>query len=162
MILVLGECRHNYKKTTQLHRDRFPDRRYPSDRMIRNCELRARRGNLCRHQHKLPSRFRDCNTRSNGYERDPFFFSYVLFSDEVTFKNSGELNPLIPIFTAGPYFFDGTLIGECYNNFLIDELQGLLEDVPLGTRLGVWFHHDDAPAHNDRVRRMLNSMFPGR
>jgi len=38
-----------------------------------------------------------------------------------------------------PYFFDDILTGVYYNNFLINELQVLLEDV--ATRIRMWFQH---------------------
>ncbi|KOC67987.1 hypothetical protein WH47_12317, partial [Habropoda laboriosa] len=40
-----------------------------------------------------------------------------------------------------PYFFHGTQTGGRFYNFLVGELEGLLEDVPLATRLRMWFHH---------------------
>lgn len=34
MLLVLGECRYNYKEAARLYRDRFPRRRHPSNMVI--------------------------------------------------------------------------------------------------------------------------------
>ncbi|XP_008185485.1 uncharacterized protein LOC103310101 [Acyrthosiphon pisum] len=63
----------------------------------------------------------------------------------------------------GPFFFDGTLIGRRYLNFLTNELPRLLDDVSLDTRERMFFQQDGAPAHNAIiVRQHLNKIFPNR
>jgi len=47
-------------------------------------------------------------------------------------------------YIVGPYFFDSTLTGACYDNILMNKLQVLLEDVPLATKIQMWFQHDSA------------------
>ncbi|EZA59714.1 hypothetical protein X777_16514 [Ooceraea biroi] len=48
----------------------------------------------------------------------------------------------------GPFFIDGTLNGQKYADFLSQQLPNLLEEVPLETRLQMWYQHDGCPAHN--------------
>lgn len=38
-------------------------------------------------------------------------------------------------YVIGPYFFDTTLNGNTYTNFLLNKLPLLLEDIPLSLRL---------------------------
>jgi hypothetical protein len=47
----------------------------------------------------------------------------------------------------GPYIFPQRLTGAIYTNFLRDELPALLENVPLQTRLQMYYQHDGAPPH---------------
>ena len=47
--------------------------------------------------------------------------------------------------------------------FLRNELPGLLEDIPLMIRSQMYFQHDGAPPHHtNRVRELLNELFPNR
>ncbi|EZA56990.1 hypothetical protein X777_03174 [Ooceraea biroi] len=63
----------------------------------------------------------------------------------------------------GPFFIDGTLNGQKYADFLSQQLPNLLEEVPLETRLQMWYQHGGCPAHNARVARtVLHEMFPER
>ncbi|OXU28024.1 hypothetical protein TSAR_010410 [Trichomalopsis sarcophagae] len=48
ILLVLGECRRNYRRSAVLYRERFPRRRHPNANTIRFLELRARRCHLRR------------------------------------------------------------------------------------------------------------------
>ncbi|EZA48430.1 hypothetical protein X777_13772 [Ooceraea biroi] len=60
-----------------------------------------------------------------------------------------------------PFFIDGTLNGQRYADFLSQQLPNLLEEVPLETRLQMWYQHGGCPAHNARVARtVLHEMFP--
>lgn len=55
------------------------------------------------------------------------------------------------------------LNGADYNNFLINELPELLEDVPLNIRQEIMFQQDGAPPHNSRLARLtLTEKFPER
>lgn len=61
----------------------------------------------------------------------------------------------------GPHFFEETLNGERYLQFLQRDLFGLFEDVPYATRLNMWFQQDGAPPHYARsVRNFLDERFP--
>ncbi|KAJ4428084.1 hypothetical protein ANN_24098 [Periplaneta americana] len=62
----------------------------------------------------------------------------------------------------GPRVLPPRLNGEIYRAFLERELHGLLHDIPLATRVNLWFMHDGAPAHYCRnVRAYLNAAYPG-
>jgi hypothetical protein len=55
------------------------------------------------------------------------------------------------------------LNGAAYNDFLINELPELMENVPLNVRQGMWYQQDGAPSHNlQRVRQTLTEKFPER
>lgn len=63
----------------------------------------------------------------------------------------------------GPIEIPNRLNSEQYLNFLQNQLGGLLEDVPLIARVGMYFQHDGAPAHFGRpVRNWLNENYPDR
>jgi len=47
MILIL-ECKGNYKAAARIYRERYPDRRHPMHTILRNCFQRARQGQLVR------------------------------------------------------------------------------------------------------------------
>ena len=54
-----------------------------------------------------------------------------------------------------------TTMGNTYEVFLRNELQGLLEDIALMIRSQMYFQHDGAPPHYTRnVREYLNESFP--
>lgn len=60
---------------------------------------------------------------------------------------------------VGPYFFDGHLTTDRYNNFLQNELPVLLENVDFHIRQRLWFQQDGAIAHSARaVRKTLNNV----
>jgi len=52
----------------------------------------------------------------------------------------------------GPHFYDGTLNGRRYSDFLT-LLPMMLEDVPLLLRQNLFFQQDGAPAHNAIIVR---------
>ena len=55
------------------------------------------------------------------------------------------------------------MTGQNYLNFRQNELPKQLEDVPLVTRIAVYFQHDGAPSHYTRhVMKNLNDTFPNR
>ena len=57
----------------------------------------------------------------------------------------------------GPFVFDNKLTGNAYEVFLLNELPGLLEDIPLMIRSNMYFQHAGAPPHYTiRVRELLN------
>lgn len=50
-----------------------------------------------------------------------------------------------------------------YTDFLINEFQDMLEDVPLQTRANMWFLQDGAPPHfSVTARQALSRIFPNR
>lgn len=64
---------------------------------------------------------------------------------------------------VGPVIFPNRLTAQDYLNFLQNELAGLLEDIPLRTRLRMYYQHDGAPAHfGHTVKNWLNEHFPNR
>ncbi|CAH0382002.1 unnamed protein product [Bemisia tabaci] len=116
-----------------------------------------------------------------------------MFSDEATFKSNGEVNRhnchywaadnphwlqpvdnqnvwklnvwcgIIGNYIIGPYFFDGTVTGEVYLDFIENQLPGLLENVPLNVQANMFFQQDGAPVHfKISVRTFLNQQYPGR
>jgi len=134
-----------------------------------------------------------CQWALQKLNENPEFFQNVLFSDEATFQSTGALNRhnshywsqgnphwtqhidhqhrwsvnvwcgIVDGQVIGPYFFDGTVTGQSYFQFLQNEFPVLLENVPLDTRLRMWFQQDGAPAHFARVvRNYLNVLFPQR
>ena len=71
--------------------------------------------------------------------------------------------PGVKVTTDCPYIFPQRLTGDIYANKLQDELPALLENVPLQTRLQMYYQHDGAPAHfNQVVRQYLNHKIPNR
>lgn len=63
----------------------------------------------------------------------------------------------------GPYFMPQNLNGECYEEFLREELFILMEDLPLSVRKNMWYQHDGCPAHYRRgVRDWLNENYPNK
>lgn len=48
----------------------------------------------------------------------------------------------------GPYFYDGTLTGQRYLNFIQYILPELMDNVPLEIQNKMWFHQDGTPTHN--------------
>ena len=62
----------------------------------------------------------------------------------------------------GPFILEGRLTGEAYLRFLQEELTRLLEDVPLNTRIRIYFQHDGAPHSSREGRNFLKGRFPGR
>lgn len=118
------------------------------------------------------------------------FSGIILFTDEAGFTRDGiinshnlhiwaEENPRAIIQTKhqqrfmvnvwagiignnliGPFFLDDRLNGARYLHFLQQYLNELLEDVPLHIRASMWFMHDGAPPHFDRlVRQHLTAVF---
>lgn len=127
------------------------------------------------------------------FEIDNLFYNKILWTDESKFTNNGVMNKqnnrfwddtnphwsretnfqtvwginvwcgLIGGILLGPYFYDGTLTGRRYLDFLVNQLPLLLENVPLATRENMYFQQDGAPAHNAIiVKQYLNEIFPNR
>ena len=69
----------------------------------------------------------------------------------------------------GPYFFEGSLTGERYHDFLENDLIPALatlypdENMPDMPNQALWFQQDGAPPHYAAsVRRFLDDVFPNR
>lgn len=129
-----------------------------------------------------------CQDMLNRIDNDPHFLNKILFCDESTFKSNGMVNRhnchyystenphwlreidhqkkwsinvwggVIGNHVIGPYFFDDTLNGEKYLQFLRDELPLLLQDIPEAVLEELYFQNDGAPAHYyAEVRTYLNN-----
>lgn len=127
------------------------------------------------------------------FQEDQNFLSKVLWTDEATFSNIGKVNRhnmhywsrnnphwmeqidhqhrwsvnvwcgIIDGQIIGPFVFNDHLNGNRYLEFLENDLPELLENVPLQTRIDMWFQHDGCPAHFARnVRELLDNRFPNR
>lgn len=134
-----------------------------------------------------------CQWAIQRWRDDENFFKFVMFSDEATFQSDGLLNrhnshywsPVNPHwmqevdhqhrwsvnvwcgivngYLIGPHFFEGTVNGANYLQFLQEVLPGLLEHVDLETRMKMWFQQDGAPPHYANiVRNYLDVTYPGR
>jgi hypothetical protein len=63
----------------------------------------------------------------------------------------------------GPFEFPARLTGQRYAQFIRNELEDLLEDVPLVFRANCWYQHDGAPPHFSRdVMTLLDQQYPQR
>lgn len=118
------------------------------------------------------------------------YLSFILWTDESNFHRNGvfnkhnthfwdDVNPhrmqearhqvrfstnvwigVVGDHLLGPYFYNGNLNQDRYLNFLQNELQDYLDDLPLNLRRQIWFQHDGAPPHNARqVTNFLNQEF---
>lgn len=124
-----------------------------------------------------------CQWALGQIQQDPNFFNYVLFSDEATFKNDGQLNRhnshywsdtnphwyrsidhqhrwsvmvwcgIVNGYLVGPYFFDGNVTGQSFLKLLRDHLPLLLENVDLETRQRMWLQLDGAGPHYANIVR---------
>lgn len=140
-----------------------------------------------------------CENMMNRCNMNPLFIENVLFSDEATFMLNGTVNRqtcrywsdqnphwaeevhtqfpqkvnvwagIIGRRILGPYFFDATLNGNLYLQFLQEELVPALavlfpnEEDPDLPSDNIWFQQDGAPPHYAaNVRRYLEEVFPGR
>lgn len=126
-------------------------------------------------------------------DEDVHFLNRILWGDESRFHNNGTVNRhnchywssenpkwtrenrfqtvwgvnvWCGVFNGrliGPHFYDGTLTGERYLDFLQNVLPILLEDVPLNERQTMWWQQDGATPHfHQGVREYLNRIFPER
>jgi hypothetical protein len=140
------------------------------------------------HGNDFGNRMDFCNFVLHKINQDPMFLSYILFSDEATFKSNGLVNRhnmhyyatenphwvreidnqnvwslnvwagIINDHVIGPHFFEGSLTGDRYHQFLDENLPILIEEVNLNTRHIMWFQHDGAPPHYyRRVRQYLDN-----
>lgn len=137
------------------------------------------------------TRLHMCNQILEKYEENNQLFNVILFTDEAGFNQDGVTNShnshvwsdenphmyaetkhqrrfslnvwagMVGDQLIGPHFFNGTLNGETYLQFLQNDLPDLLEDVPLEIRANMWLLQDGAPPHFSlNVRAYLNEAFP--
>lgn len=60
----------------------------------------------------------------------------------------------------GPFVLEERLNGQIYLQFLQQNLNNLLDDVPIDRRMQMWYMHDGAPPHFNRiVRQHLTNVF---
>lgn len=63
----------------------------------------------------------------------------------------------------GPHFFHERVNGQVYENFLREDLPGLLEDLPMNLIQNMWWMQDGAPGHRAHGSvGFLNEIFPQR
>lgn len=133
-----------------------------------------------------------CRWLINKINTERNFLNKVLFSDEATFHKNGCVNRhnfhyysdhnehlfrttsqyrwslnvwagIIGDYVIGPYFFDGTVNGAAFLNFLELDFRNLLQNVPQNYRNGMWFQLDGATPHYQlNVRNWLNREFQDR
>lgn len=127
--------------------------------------------------HHFQQRLVFCQWALHMIENDQNFFNFVLFSDEATFQNDGELNRhnchywsnenphwhrtvnfqrrwslmvwcgIVNGYLIGPYFFEENVNRLTYLQLIREQLPELMEDVDLETRRRLWLQQDGAPPH---------------
>jgi hypothetical protein len=74
-----------------------------------------------------------------------------------------SVNWLLWLLLIGPVILEGRIAGQNYLQLLQNELPEQLENVPLATRIAVYFQHDGAPPHYTRlVMQHLRDTFHNR
>ena len=117
-------------------------------------------------------------------------FRYILWTDESNFSNSGMYNRknrhywsrenlllvhprgpqvrfsfnvwcgIINSRIVGPFFYEGTLTGERYVEFMTEIMNNFLDELDLISRQNLHFQQDGAPAHNyGGTYQLLNTLF---
>jgi hypothetical protein len=140
-----------------------------------------------------PKRLQYANWFLQHHIRNHNFGTSILFTDEAGFTRDGiinshnlhvwdEENPhalvqtryqqrfmvnvwagIIGNHLIGPFILEQRLNGALYLQFLEENLNILLEEVPLQIRTEMWYMHDGAPPHFDRlVRQHLTNVFGDR
>lgn len=74
MVLIYGECRRNARATVAMYQERYPDRRLPNEKTVRNVGLRLSRLGAFRRPHiqRPYSAF-----RQRHHENAPAVLAYV-------------------------------------------------------------------------------------
>lgn len=129
-----------------------------------------------------PRRTTFCRWLLEKKRADPLICSKILWSDEANFSNNGFFNRnihykwtsenthwhrptgfqnrfsinvwlgILGTNLIGPYFYDGHLSGQRYLNFLRNEFNEFLDDLPLENRHNFeYFQQDGAPPHNSHI-----------
>lgn len=135
------------------------------------------------HGNDFMNRVAFCRWAIRQIQNNESFLNTVLFTDEATFTNHGNVNlhnmhlwatenphwlrqvehqrqwsvnvwcGIIGDKIIGPYFINANLNGNIYANFIKDTLGLLLEELPLLTRQTMWYQHDGCPAHYSLIAR---------
>lgn len=140
-----------------------------------------------------PARLHYSNWFLQKFRENPQFPRSVLFSDEAGFTRDGVINShnlhlwdeenphgiiktkhqqrfminvwagIIGNHLIGSFVLEERLTGELYLQFLQNDLNNLLDDVPYQDRVQMWFMHDGAPPHySNLVRDHLTERFGDR
>lgn len=139
----------------------------------------------------FPRRMNFCREMLRRCQQDPQFFNNILWCDESCFKKIGVFNMhnlhhwavenpriiredrfqhqfsvnlwagILDNKVIGPFELPSRLNGARYLEFLRNDLNNLLVDVPQEIRGRMWLQHDGAPAHYSRqVTQYLNNTYP--
>lgn len=131
-----------------------------------------------------------CQTMINRLHQDNDFLKNILWTDEATFSTSGIFNRKNTNFWArqnphqireikvqgrrsvhvwcgilnntviGPIIFNENLNGEVYLQYLNNEIEHMLEDLPIAQYNRIVWQQDGAPPHNIRaVTEVLNDRY---
>lgn len=131
-----------------------------------------------------------CNWFLEKYLEDNTFPNKILYTDESRFTNLGHFNRnnkrywsqenlhlmqegnfqerfgfncwvgILGDRILGPIIFDGSLTGARYLDFLTQEIEQFLDEIPLINREGLFYQQDGAPPHNLRaVTEYLNELY---
>jgi len=133
------------------------------------------------HGNDFQNRIQFCEWGLRKIQNDEMFLSKILFTDEASFTNHGQVNlrnlhywsienprwlrevnhqkpwsvnvwcGIVNDQIIGPYFIDGTLNSHVYKQFLEQILPQLLENIPLNIRQSMWYQQDGCPAHSART-----------
>lgn len=145
------------------------------------------------HPEDYDRRVRFCTWMLESVALDPNFLEKILWTDEAGFTRAGVVNyhnlhvwahenphtirpanfqnefscnvwvGLMGNQICGPHFLPPRLNGVLFHQFLEEDLEDLLEDVPLNQRIGNWIQMDGAPAHSARqVTEWLDTNYPQR
>lgn len=121
---------------------------------------------------------------------DPNFLTNILFTDEASFSTAGtfnrknkhywsSVNPykkqvvkiqgrrsvnvwcgMIRNKLIGPIIYEGNLNGQTYLNLLQNDIEDLIDELPLLNYNNIIWHQDGAPAHNTiQVTQYLNNRY---
>ncbi|OXU19464.1 hypothetical protein TSAR_014833 [Trichomalopsis sarcophagae] len=144
ILITLGECGRKYRRTARTYLERFPNRRHAVLAMV----------HLNSH----------ISTRELGVPRSTFYrWLQTVNYHPYHITLVQELSEADYVLMIGPHFFERTINGPMYLEFLENDLPRYLENVPLKVRLHLWYQQDGAPVHYARdVRTFLNQRFPNR
>jgi len=151
MHFVYGFCNGNTTAAVEEYRLRYPRRRIPDRRVFTHVHQHLRE------KGSFPSvnRHAECQVQRN-VEDDEHIIGMVQRTIESNYQHRFSVNVWCGVIgdqLIGPYIFAQCLTGAIYANFLQDEMPALLENVPLQTRLQMYYQHDGAPPHFSQVVR---------
>ncbi|KZC07787.1 hypothetical protein WN55_09813 [Dufourea novaeangliae] len=133
------------------------------------------------HGNDFQNRVNFCERDLQKLQSDELFLTKVLFTDEATITNCGQVNrhnmhywsiqyprwlrevdkqrpwsvnvwcELLNGEIIGPYFIDGTLNTSRYKHILTEILPHLLENIPVHIRQTMWSQQIGCPAHSAQI-----------